>query len=175
MTIKACLDLFHSNTRCETWLKTHFQIIFSMTALCGGELTEASGTILSPDWPQSYSKGLDCVWQIHGNEEKRIELDVQMWVLLIKVTVASCSLSLTWLQWVLELGETVLCKEVRYNDLTANTDSDPVLSFSHWVKALGSNLLDLNLYNYIFQYSITQNLHQSVFRQQYHTNFANKM
>lgn len=49
-----------------------------MSALCGGELTEASGTILSPDWPQSYSKGLDCVWQIHGNEEKRIELDVQM-------------------------------------------------------------------------------------------------
>uniref|UniRef100_A0A8C4I7G1 Seizure related 6 homolog (mouse)-like 2 n=1 Tax=Dicentrarchus labrax TaxID=13489 RepID=A0A8C4I7G1_DICLA len=47
-------------------------------ALCGGELTEASGTILSPDWPQSYSKGLDCVWQIHGNEEKRIELDVQI-------------------------------------------------------------------------------------------------
>ncbi|XP_070779070.1 seizure protein 6 homolog [Enoplosus armatus] len=47
-------------------------------ALCGGELTEPSGTILSPDWPQSYSKGLDCVWQIHGNEEKRIELDVHI-------------------------------------------------------------------------------------------------
>uniref|UniRef100_A0A669BRU8 Seizure related 6 homolog like 2 n=1 Tax=Oreochromis niloticus TaxID=8128 RepID=A0A669BRU8_ORENI len=47
-------------------------------ALCGGELTEPSGTILSPDWPQSYSKGLDCMWQIHGNEEKRIELDVQI-------------------------------------------------------------------------------------------------
>lgn len=50
----------------------------ALSALCGGELTEPSGTILSPDWPQSYSKGLDCVWQIHGNEEKRIELDVQM-------------------------------------------------------------------------------------------------
>uniref|UniRef100_H2S594 Seizure related 6 homolog like 2 n=1 Tax=Takifugu rubripes TaxID=31033 RepID=H2S594_TAKRU len=47
-------------------------------AQCGGGLTEASGTILSPDWPQSYSKGLDCVWQIHGNEEKRIELDIQI-------------------------------------------------------------------------------------------------
>lgn len=51
---------------------------FSLSALCGGELTEPSGTILSPDWPQSYSKGLDCVWQIHGSEEKRIELDIQM-------------------------------------------------------------------------------------------------
>lgn len=53
-------------------------IFFSRSALCGGELTEPSGTILSPDWPQSYSKGLDCVWQIHSSEEKRIELDVQM-------------------------------------------------------------------------------------------------
>ncbi|CAF91802.1 unnamed protein product [Tetraodon nigroviridis] len=47
-------------------------------AQCGGELTKPSCTILSPDWPQSYSKGLDCVWQIHGNEEKRIELDIQI-------------------------------------------------------------------------------------------------
>lgn len=56
----------------------YFSSHFSLSALCGGELTEPSGTILSPDWPQSYSKGLDCVWQIHGSEEKRIELDVQM-------------------------------------------------------------------------------------------------
>lgn len=57
----------------------HFlSCLLLLQALCGGELTEPSGTILSPDWPQSYSKGLDCVWQIHGNEEKRIELDVQM-------------------------------------------------------------------------------------------------
>uniref|UniRef100_A0A8C7XG03 Seizure related 6 homolog (mouse)-like 2 n=1 Tax=Oryzias sinensis TaxID=183150 RepID=A0A8C7XG03_9TELE len=46
-------------------------------ALCGGELSDPSGPILSPDWPQSYSKGLDCVWQIHGNEEKHIELDIR--------------------------------------------------------------------------------------------------
>uniref|UniRef100_A0A3B4AL57 Uncharacterized protein n=1 Tax=Periophthalmus magnuspinnatus TaxID=409849 RepID=A0A3B4AL57_9GOBI len=46
--------------------------------LCGGDLTEPSGTILSPDWPQSYSKGLDCVWQIHGSEDKRIELDIHL-------------------------------------------------------------------------------------------------
>lgn len=51
-----------------------------LLAQCGGELTKPLGTILSPDWPQSYSKGLDCVWQIHGNEEKRIELDIQMCV-----------------------------------------------------------------------------------------------
>ncbi|XP_061081261.1 seizure protein 6 homolog [Conger conger] len=47
-------------------------------ALCGGELTEPSGTVLSPDWPQSYSKGQDCVWLLHVSEDKRIELDVQI-------------------------------------------------------------------------------------------------
>uniref|UniRef100_A0A8C1NXG0 Seizure 6-like protein 2 n=1 Tax=Cyprinus carpio TaxID=7962 RepID=A0A8C1NXG0_CYPCA len=47
-------------------------------ALCGGELTDPVGTVLSPDWPQSYSKGQDCVWQIHVSEDKRIELDVQI-------------------------------------------------------------------------------------------------
>ncbi|XP_035255204.1 seizure protein 6 homolog isoform X2 [Anguilla anguilla] len=47
-------------------------------ALCGGELTEPSGTVLSPDWPLSYSKGQDCVWLVHVGEDKRIELDVQI-------------------------------------------------------------------------------------------------
>ncbi|XP_029109732.1 seizure protein 6 homolog isoform X2 [Scleropages formosus] len=47
-------------------------------ALCGGELSDPSGTVLSPDWPQSYSKGQDCVWQIHVNEDKRIELDIRI-------------------------------------------------------------------------------------------------
>lgn len=51
---------------------------FLISALCGGELTEPMGTVLSPDWPQSYAKGQDCVWQIHVNEDKRIELDIQM-------------------------------------------------------------------------------------------------
>ncbi|XP_076153708.1 seizure protein 6 homolog [Alosa pseudoharengus] len=47
-------------------------------ALCGGDLTTPTGTVLSPDWPQSYAKGQDCVWQIHVREDKRIELDVQI-------------------------------------------------------------------------------------------------
>ncbi|KAJ8245873.1 hypothetical protein GJAV_G00261220 [Gymnothorax javanicus] len=47
-------------------------------ALCGGELTDPAGTVLSPEWPQSYSKGQDCVWQIHVKEDKRIELDIRI-------------------------------------------------------------------------------------------------
>ncbi|KAJ8250917.1 hypothetical protein GJAV_G00214730 [Gymnothorax javanicus] len=47
-------------------------------ALCGGELTGPTGTVLSPDWPQSYSKGQDCVWLIHVSEDMRIELDLQI-------------------------------------------------------------------------------------------------
>lgn len=82
------LLIFHPSfslfSQCPSYVLTSVSLLSSaLSALCGGELTEPMGTILSPDWPQSYSKGLDCVWQIHGNEEKRIELDVQMWVLLI--------------------------------------------------------------------------------------------
>lgn len=53
-------------------------LLILCSALCGGDLTDPVGTVLSPDWPQSYSKGQDCLWQIHVSEDKRIELDVQM-------------------------------------------------------------------------------------------------
>lgn len=36
--------------------------------------------VLSPDWPQSYSPGQDCVWGLHVQEEKRILLQVEMYV-----------------------------------------------------------------------------------------------
>lgn len=49
-------------------------------AMCGGELSEAAGVVLSPDWPQSYSPGQDCVWGLHVQEEKRILLQVEMYV-----------------------------------------------------------------------------------------------
>lgn len=64
----------------HVFFHTFTLLSISYSALCGGELTDATGTVLSPDWPQSYSKGQDCVWQIHVSEDKRIELDVQMWV-----------------------------------------------------------------------------------------------
>uniref|UniRef100_A0A6I8PQF0 Seizure 6-like protein 2 n=1 Tax=Ornithorhynchus anatinus TaxID=9258 RepID=A0A6I8PQF0_ORNAN len=47
-------------------------------ALCGGELTEPAGVVLSPDWPQSYGPGQDCVWGLHVQEEKRILLQVEI-------------------------------------------------------------------------------------------------
>ncbi|XP_068779238.1 seizure 6-like protein 2 [Struthio camelus] len=47
-------------------------------ALCGGELSEAPGVVLSPDWPQSYGKGQDCVWTIRVQEESRVLLDVEI-------------------------------------------------------------------------------------------------
>ncbi|XP_028670627.1 LOW QUALITY PROTEIN: seizure protein 6 homolog [Erpetoichthys calabaricus] len=47
-------------------------------ALCGGEISESSGTVLSPDWPQTYGKGQDCVWGIHVQEDKRILLDIEI-------------------------------------------------------------------------------------------------
>uniref|UniRef100_H3A5G6 Seizure related 6 homolog like 2 n=1 Tax=Latimeria chalumnae TaxID=7897 RepID=H3A5G6_LATCH len=47
-------------------------------ALCGGRISEASGVVLSPDWPQNYAKGQDCVWNIHVQEDKRILLDIEI-------------------------------------------------------------------------------------------------
>uniref|UniRef100_A0ACB8EVI8 Seizure protein 6 n=1 Tax=Sphaerodactylus townsendi TaxID=933632 RepID=A0ACB8EVI8_9SAUR len=47
-------------------------------ALCGGELSEPTGVILSPDWPQSYGKGQDCVWGIRVQEDKRVLLDIEI-------------------------------------------------------------------------------------------------
>lgn len=47
-------------------------------ALCGGELSESSGTVLSPDWPQTYGRGKDCVWGIHVQEDKRVQLDIEI-------------------------------------------------------------------------------------------------
>ncbi|XP_062890271.1 seizure 6-like protein [Mobula hypostoma] len=47
-------------------------------ALCGGELNTQAGVILSPNWPQPYDEGEDCIWRIHVGEDKRILLDVQL-------------------------------------------------------------------------------------------------
>ncbi|XP_028904966.1 seizure 6-like protein isoform X3 [Ornithorhynchus anatinus] len=47
-------------------------------ALCGGELSAVAGVILSPNWPDPYAEGEDCIWRIHVGEDKRIFLDVEL-------------------------------------------------------------------------------------------------
>ncbi|XP_032902295.1 seizure protein 6-like [Amblyraja radiata] len=46
-------------------------------AVCSGEATDSSGVVLSPNWPEAYDKGQDCIWGIHVEEDKRIMLDLQ--------------------------------------------------------------------------------------------------
>ncbi|XP_072456201.1 seizure 6-like protein [Notamacropus eugenii] len=46
-------------------------------AMCGGELSAVAGVVLSPNWPEPYAEGEDCIWKIHVGEEKRIFLDIQ--------------------------------------------------------------------------------------------------
>ncbi|VFV31789.1 sez6l protein [Lynx pardinus] len=46
-------------------------------ATCGGELSAVAGVVLSPNWPEPYVEGEDCIWKIHVGEEKRIFLDIQ--------------------------------------------------------------------------------------------------
>ncbi|XP_021400389.2 seizure 6-like protein isoform X2 [Lonchura striata] len=47
-------------------------------ATCGGELSAVAGVILSPNWPEPYTEGEDCIWRIHVGEEKRLFLDIQL-------------------------------------------------------------------------------------------------
>lgn len=50
----------------------------SVAAMCGGELSAVAGVVLSPNWPEPYAEGEDCMWKIHVGEEKRIFLDIQL-------------------------------------------------------------------------------------------------
>ncbi|XP_059827476.1 seizure protein 6 homolog [Hypanus sabinus] len=47
-------------------------------AVCSGEITDSSGVVLSPNWPEAYDKGQDCIWGIHVEEDKRIMLNLQV-------------------------------------------------------------------------------------------------
>ncbi|CAM9528644.1 unnamed protein product [Bubo scandiacus] len=44
----------------------------------GGDLTAMAGVILSPNWPEPYAEGEDCIWRVHVGEEKRLFLDIQL-------------------------------------------------------------------------------------------------
>ncbi|NWW54626.1 SE6L1 protein, partial [Pedionomus torquatus] len=53
--------------------------------LCRGQspvpipgLTAVAGVILSPNWPEPYAEGEDCIWRVHVGEEKRLFLDIQL-------------------------------------------------------------------------------------------------
>ncbi|XP_077167883.1 seizure protein 6 homolog isoform X3 [Paroedura picta] len=47
-------------------------------AVCSGEITDAAGVVLSPNWPEPYGKGQDCIWGLHVEEDKRIMLDIKV-------------------------------------------------------------------------------------------------
>ncbi|XP_051535423.1 seizure protein 6 homolog isoform X2 [Myxocyprinus asiaticus] len=47
-------------------------------AVCSGEITDSAGVVLSPNWPEAYDKGQDCIWGIHVEEDKRMMLDIQV-------------------------------------------------------------------------------------------------
>ncbi|XP_056138840.1 seizure protein 6 homolog [Lampris incognitus] len=64
-----CVD--HSNPQ---WNETEP----ACRAVCSGEITDSAGVVLSPNWPEAYDKGQDCIWGIHVEEDKRIMLDIQV-------------------------------------------------------------------------------------------------
>lgn len=54
-------------------------------AVCSGEITDSAGVVLSPNWPEAYDKGQDCIWGIHVEEDKRIKLDIQVYVSMFHI------------------------------------------------------------------------------------------
>ena len=60
--------------QCE-WMYVDF---LCDAAVCSGEITDSAGVVLSPNWPEAYDKGQDCIWGIHVEEDKRIMLDIQV-------------------------------------------------------------------------------------------------
>ncbi|KAJ0064066.1 hypothetical protein NL108_018181, partial [Boleophthalmus pectinirostris] len=47
-------------------------------AVCSGEITDSVGVVLSPNWPEAYDRGQDCIWGIHVEEDKRLMIDIQV-------------------------------------------------------------------------------------------------
>ncbi len=43
--------------------------------MCSGEITDSAGVVLSPNWPEAYDKGQDCIWGLHVEEDNRFMLD----------------------------------------------------------------------------------------------------
>ncbi|XP_053208504.1 cubilin-like [Panonychus citri] len=41
---------------------------------CGGEIIESEGELVSPNYPDSYPNGLNCLWTIHGKPGHKIEM-----------------------------------------------------------------------------------------------------
>ena len=62
-----CMHFLCVNLRC-----------LCVAAVCSGEITDSAGVVLSPNWPEAYDKGQDCIWGIHVEEDKRIMLDIQV-------------------------------------------------------------------------------------------------
>lgn len=49
-----------------------------LPAVCSGDITDSAGVVLSPNWPEPYGRGQDCIWGVHVEEDKRIMLDVRV-------------------------------------------------------------------------------------------------
>ncbi|XP_064087935.1 cubilin-like [Macrobrachium nipponense] len=51
-----------------------FQILVEPHYLCGGEIT-LDEYITSPDYPESYPRGINCFWLVRGSEDKEISIN----------------------------------------------------------------------------------------------------
>ncbi len=64
--------MFSTFQRCFTFKRVPNKIF--IFAACGGELTSEEGRFSSPDFPNSYPVGAECIWTIGGAPGNQIAL-----------------------------------------------------------------------------------------------------
>lgn len=64
--------------RTPYWRGRAFPGLPFLAAVCSGEITDSAGVVLSPNWPEPYGRGQDCIWGVHVEEDKRIMLDIRV-------------------------------------------------------------------------------------------------
>lgn len=74
-------------------LNIHGCVCAYFLAVCSGEITDSAGVVLSPNWPEAYDRGQDCIWGIHVEEDKRIMLDIQVYVSTFDMCTLICLLT----------------------------------------------------------------------------------
>lgn len=64
-----------------------------LSATCGGHIAGANGTLLSPNYPQSYENNTDCEWFIEGPTGHYLQLSFTDLRLDPSLTQENCSAS----------------------------------------------------------------------------------
>ena len=75
-SLKPCINVENVSQFRSYQIKIAFLklILLIFIASCGGELTEKSGTVTSPEWPSPYPSHQNCSWKITCDADVEIKI-----------------------------------------------------------------------------------------------------